>query len=146
MTTAKRFELQSQKTDFPVATEIIFHQAAPPVGWTITADNDKLLRVTTSVGADGGTNSITSAVLTTGNESTHTHAGSSTHSSHTHTITLDTGANTTPSGEFVSSTAQTTSDGPTPTLTHDSTGPGVAHNHAMDPDFAYTDTIIAAKD
>jgi hypothetical protein len=124
---------------------MVFHQAAAPLGWTITADNDKLLRVTTSVGADGGTNSISASGLTTGNESTHTHPGSSTHADHTHTIP---GTDPVSEGgqDFGFENSTSTTGGVSAALTHDSTGAGTAHNHAMDPDFAYTDCIIASKD
>jgi hypothetical protein len=76
---------------FPSGTEMVFHQAAPPTGWTKSADNDQVLRVVsggTGGSGSGGSNSIVGGTSTSGAGSAHTHTGPShTHTgpSHTHT-------------------------------------------------------------
>jgi len=136
----------------PKGTEMVFHQATAPKEWTGTADNDRLLRITTSVGADGGANSINSAA-TSGGGSSHDHAGSSNHSTHVHTGSAAHSGATDTSGAgtnriFTDAAALSHGDtgNETATLTHDNTGSESAHTHSIDMDYAFTDCIIASKD
>lgn len=124
---------------------MVFHQASPPPRWTITADNDKLLRIATTVGADGGANSITASV-TSGAGSAHSHAGSSNHPDHTHTVPNAEVIPIAGSGANSPQNNPQTTSGASATLSHDATGSESAHTHAVDMDFAYTDAIIASKD
>jgi ribosomal protein S19 len=117
---------EMQISEFATTTEMVFHQASAPTGWTKSADNDQVLRVVsggTGGSGSGGTASIvdgtsTSAAggshvhavgsLVNAAESSHTHTGPShTHTgpSHTHAVSATTsGPSTTGNAESGSAT------------------------------------------
>jgi hypothetical protein len=82
---------EMQISEFATGTEMVFHQASAPTGWTRSADNDQVLRVVSGSGGgsgSGGSNSIVGGTSTSGAGGSHTHSGPShTHTgpSHTHT-------------------------------------------------------------
>jgi len=150
---------EMQISEFATTTEMVFHQASAPTGWTKSADNDQVLRVVsggTGGSGSGGTASITDGTSTSAAggshvhavgslentaESSHTHAGGShTHArgtygvaSHAHSIP---GTAAFASGGVTGATLATNVGAPDVTGTSaaggtETTGGGSSHNHSI---------------
>lgn len=118
-------------TLIPAGTVMLFFQASAPTGWTqVTTQNNKALRVVSGTGAGtGGSIAFTTAFSgNTGDESSHTHTGTT--STPTAVAPMTAGTN------------NVANDVHAHTFT---TSGGSAHSHAM-PDLQYIDVILASKD
>lgn len=83
---------EMQISEFATGTEMVFHQASAPTGWTKSADNDQVLRVVsggTGGSGSGGSNTIVDGTSTSASGGSHVHAAgdlvNAAESSHTHT-------------------------------------------------------------
>lgn len=154
---------------FPAATGIVFYQNAAPTGWTISAINDKALKVVSSAGGvTGGTTAFSSVMaartIAANNLPVHTHApgtlGGTTGNggAHSHGLTngaqfakygfdLLSGATTSFKGGNTLDTFATAADHTHPfTVTTGATGNNTTTAAAMDFDIQYASCIICTKD
>jgi hypothetical protein len=123
---------------FASGTRVVFHQTSAPTGWTKETNasyNDKAIRIVTGTISSGGSNSFTTAMVSSFNSGATT-LNTTQIPAHTHSAAAATSINNTNGGDWRSAESGNTG----------SAGGGGSHTHTVQLNVAYHDVIIAQKD